>query len=120
MIILNETMMPVLDDDIPVANRVRTRNVMYIPCFLVPSLLRTTGCTPQEFWHIAIPLLQDADKLVECRIFVDWLRVACSRTILRRHNNQTYTTIASARPPFEVPMMDIELNRERDIIINTD
>jgi len=59
-------MMPVLDDDIPVANRVRTRNVMYIPCFLVPSLLRTTGYMPQEFWQIALPLLQDADKLVDC------------------------------------------------------
>jgi hypothetical protein len=115
-----DSMMPALEDNTAVADRIRTRHVMYLPCFLAPSLLRTTGYTPREFWRIAIPLLQDADKMDECRIFVDWLRIACSRTILRRNNNQSYTTIASARPSFDVPMMDIELNRERDLIINAD
>ena len=98
-----------------------TRNIMYLPCICAPSLLRTSGYSPRAAWHIVIPLLADAGLLDSCKVFIDWLRVVVTLTPRRNPTTRVYyNTIVVTRPPLQVPMMDEELHRIRESVVEAD
>ena len=98
---------------------IQTRFSMYLPTFLAPHFLNVQGVTPRRFWEVAMPLLQAENKIDECDLFIDWMRVSLTVTPRRVRQNNVNVVILT-RPVLTVPLVDMELFQAREIIINND
>ena len=104
------------------ADRIETRRMMYLPAKYAPLLLDAKGYTAQEVWARLIPALEMDQKLEECQILVDWLRVAITAV----PDEQEAGGQLLIRSPLTnagellVPMADRELLEHRQRIINHD
>mmetsp|Transcript_905 Transcript_905/g.1361 ORF Transcript_905/g.1361 Transcript_905/m.1361 type:complete len:262 (+) Transcript_905:284-1069(+) len=103
----------------PDTEEIQTRYVMYLPTFLAPHLLDVNGVTPRRLWEVVMPLLEAANKVTECDLFIDWMRVALTLHT-RRVRATNVNVIVIARSALTVPLMDMELYKARETIINND
>jgi hypothetical protein len=113
------TYLPPVADTTAHSVEVVVRHMMWIPTYLVSDLLLSQGWTPREFWQVNIAKLQEDDKIDECSVFVDWMRVACT-AISVRTGSRTSESFAIIKPSLTVPIMDDELFTERNNIVNKD
>ena len=104
------------------ADRIETRRMMYLPAKYAPLLLDAKGYTAQEVWARLIPALEMDQKLEECQILVDWLRVAITAVPDEQEAGGQLlirSPLTNAGELF-VPMADRELLEQRQRIISHD
>ena len=111
---------PTVADDVVDSEELTVRNMMWVPTFLVPDLLLPQGYAPSAFWQIGITKLQESEKMDDCEIFVDWMRVTVTAITMRVTNTRSSESFAILHSSLVVPIMDEELFENLNAIVNKD